>query len=237
MIRLRDVLAWVPDAVGEDRVSGVLFRALPSDRWGLVYYNPPSGSWKGVSLYRGGYEYRQVGPKRGVRRMKRPDVALQDLSASGESPRLLLFEVKREAREWDKGLPALLEAYFEEPKEGVRRLGFDHRRRVGQLGEWERLEQGEPERNWFASASPEYLFGFAYGPVREDQIEEQRGWMCQALVALGKNRRVTPALVMVAVGFDLASMRPIFAKEYSETFPKDVRESLNVLFDMAASSQ
>jgi hypothetical protein len=42
---------------------------------------------------------------------------------------------------------------------------------------------------------------------------------------------------MVAVGFDLKSMEPILAKEYSETFPEEMRKHLNALFARVNSSQ
>jgi len=235
MINFKDFAQWPPNNVGEDRVNMVILQSVLWNQWGLVYYNPPSGSWKGICIFREKYEYRQVGPKRGVARMKRPDIAFQDLRRGPDEPRFLLFESKRNRRGWDLNLPDLLRAYFEDPNEGVRRLPFDHRRRLVSPRPWEAVE--EASRLWFSKVTPDYLFGFAYGPVEEKDLQDERTWTQSELKRLEEQDRSrgvnTTPIVMVAVAFETGSLKPKLASEYSQGFPGDARAHLESGFSSA----
>lgn len=237
MISFKKFANWYPDFPSEDRVSMVILHSVLSTKWGLVYYNPPSGSWKRVTIYNEGYEYRQVGPKRGVKRLKRPDIAFQDLASPSDSPRFLLFEDKKSRYGWDRNLPELLEAYFEDKKEGVQRLPFDHRRKQEEQV-WEKLSEGNPYREWFTKAQPTYIFGFAYGPIPTSKIQDEREWIRSELNDLQKStpppkqENIKP-LVIVALGFESPTMKPVLVREYSVTFPEDLRNYLESRFENA----
>lgn len=229
-MRLSDFISKIPRKISENRIDMAIVRVFDREGWHLVYYNPPSGSWKGLSIKYEGYEYRQVGAKRGVKRMKRPDVMLQYEAAPQESPMFLSFETKLTLAAWNKELPKLLEAYFEDPTDGIRRLPFDHRRRLAQAGPWEYLSEGNPGRLWFQKVQPTYLFGFAYrceNPEALASEEKQIDTVLEESVS-------PPPLVIVAITFEEPSMRLRYAKKYSRTFPREVREEIDKLFDEAA---
>ena len=181
-MKLESFLAWQPNVFSEDHVTNFLARVLVAPEWRRVYYNPPSGSWKTVSLYSQNYEYRQLGPKRGVSHIKRPDLAVQDMT---EDQRINLFlaEAKTDRLDWDPRLPELMKAYFEGAEDGsalgLRGLPFFHRRIIGN-STWERLTVDSEERCWFRSARTEYAYCFAYsvGFIGDDwALQTHYGWM------------------------------------------------------------
>lgn len=226
-MKFSEFVAWYPNSPSEDRVSMTLLRTIEKGRWHRVYYNPPHGSWKELSLLHAGYEYRQVGPKRGLARMKRPDIVFQDIDTPDTSPRFLLCEDKRRREDWDPKLPSLLKAYFEHPNEGVGRLPFDHRRKLPD-GLWEPISEDSVYRKWLEDVAPEYIFCFAYGAIRGDFNEVlERFWIRNALKSLTVQ---IPPIMMVAIGFRRSDLTPLFAVDYSETFPEDVRNRMDVLF-------
>lgn len=231
MILFENLASWIPDSPSEDRISVTVLRVLESGGWNRVYYNPPSGSWKGLSIYRGGYEYRQVGPKRGIKEgLRRPDFAVQDMCTGKEVPVFLLFETKRSHSQWDEDYAVRMRAYFEDTEKGVKRVPFNHRRKVGS-SKWESILGENKTRMWFSEAEALYLFGFAYGPIMPEDLEKEEQWMEDAvkqaaLVRLGS----IPPMVMIAVSFEPSSMKPRFAVAYSKTFPEDYRVRLKELF-------
>lgn len=235
-IKTEDLLKWQPDWLSEDHLSNFLVQGFKKTKlWHLVYYNPPHGSWKFINLVRGNFEYRQVGPKRGVGRLKRPDIALQRLGGAKNSVMLFLIESKVKRNGWDSDLPALLEAYFEgadrdfKKSKGVRWVPFWHRRERGTT-EWEELQKDDPNQEWFVKCDIDYVFGFAYsvGLVSQKQLlSSERMWMRKNIGVLDKP--VFP-LVMMAVGWWKKSFKPFVIQEWSETFPQSVRRDLETTF-------
>jgi hypothetical protein len=227
---------WQPDNFSEDHLSNFLVQGFTkTKRWHLVYYNPPHGSWKFISLIRGNFEYRQVGPKRGVGRLKRPDVALQKLSREKNSVTLFLIESKVNRGAWDSDLPALLKAYFEgadadfKKSKGVRWVPFWHRREKG-IAKWEELHKDDPDRRWFAKCDIDYIFGFAYTvglTSQKRRLSSERMWMKESISTLDKP--VSP-LVMMAVGWWKKNFKPFIIQEYSETFPESIRRDIEAIF-------
>lgn len=236
MIEIENFLKWQPDGFSEDHVSNFLVQGFTRmKRWHLAYYNPPHGSWKFISLIRGNFEYRQVGPKRGVGRLKRPDVALQKLDEGKNSITLFLIESKVDRNVWDSNLPALLKAYFEgadrdfKKSKGVRWVPFWHRRERG-TGEWEKLREDDPDRRWFEKCDVNYIFGYAYItglPNEEACLRSERMWMRKSIGRLDKP--VTP-LVMMAVGWSKENFEPFVVQDYSETFPQNIRKDVETVF-------
>ena len=209
-----------------------MFKA--SGKWHTVYYNPPSGSWKSLFLVKGEYEYRQVGPKRGVGKIKRPDLAVQILEGSGEPPVLLLIEAKPSRDEWDSEIVKLLRAYFDgvgssKTSKPVKSIPFSHRRKMGTT-EWEELKEDKVEREWFGKCRISYLYGFAYsiGLVKRDaDLSDEVSWMSKIMRKLGDS---PPPLFTVALGWHETSYKPIVVIQFSKTFPESMRTQLESIF-------
>lgn len=234
-IEIEELLRWQPDNFSEDHVTNFLAKVLKkSGLWHLVYYNPPSGSWKSLFLVKGDYEYRQVGPKRGVGRIKRPDLALEIYEESEKSTTLFLIEAKLSRNEWDPELITLLRAYFEgtgtsKSSKSVRMIPFSHRRLIGTI-EWEELEEGDADREWFKKHNVTYIFGFAYalGLVSpKTDLSLEKNWMNRTITKLGGS---PPPLVLMAVGWLEGTYAPFLVTQFSDTFPAAILKELESIF-------
>ena len=230
-MRISEALQWQPDQVSEDHIGNLLIRLLTPPRWSRAYYNPPSGSWKLIILRKGEYEYRQVGPKRGVKTIKRPDLALQDL-ACPTNPRLFLIEAKKARRDWDQDLPKLMKAFFVGADDGswggLGALPFFHRRLLGMP--YERLSKNHPDCYWLKSAKMEFFFGFAYSLGRiesADPLRSEYAW----LTAAASEMPPEYPTVFLAVAWSSQPVQPCAALTFSRGFPMDVTSSLTETFE------
>jgi hypothetical protein len=231
-IKIEDLLAWQPDNFSEDHVSNFLVQVFKkSKKWHIVYYNPPHGSWKSMVFIKGNYEYRQVGPKRGVKLIKRPDVAVQLLPCLGDSMFLLLIEAKQNRDAWTPELLTLLKAYFEGYKgsNALRLIPFTHKRKIGE-NYWEELQPDETDTKWFQKCKVTYHFGFAYnlGAVGSKvDLSLETSWMVKTLENLPKP---TPPIILMAIGWFNDIYKPFIIMKCSETFSKYIIEKLQDVF-------
>lgn len=235
-ITVDDMVRWKPPKFSEDHLTNFLKQLFKAEgEWHIVYSNPPGGSWKEATLIRGNYLYRQVGPKRGVRHTKRPDIALQYLGNTEGSELLFLIEDKPSLDDWDSDLPALMEAYFEGPigdynkSKGIRSVPFWHKQKIGS-DEWEKIQESD-ERTWFRDIEVDYIYGFLYslGFVdRTTDISSHQLWMERQLRDLKENI----PLVFMAVGWFRNSYEPVVIRSFSEHFPDFYAEKVdNILPD------
>ena len=129
-VSIEDLIRWRPERFSEDHLTNFVREIFNGKtRWSVAYCNPPSGSWKEVILVNDGDEYLQEIHKRGVGRMKRPDVVAQYLGDEEEETTLLLFESKQEKSSWDPDLPAMMRRFFEgqddyDESSGIRNVPF-----------------------------------------------------------------------------------------------------------------
>ena len=233
-LTIEDLKKWQPDRISEDHVDNLILRLAEEIKFlHLVYYNPPHGSWKTINLVHNGKEYRQVGPKRGVGNLRRPDLAFQDIR-SGNTVRLLLIESKLSSNSWNKNIPEEMKAYFEgvtgfNESKGIRRLPFRHSRRIGTI-QWEEITEENPDRNWFINVEPEYMYGFAYslGQKRRqfDLSDEKR----RIERMISEDQENLFPMVVMAVGWAKEDFSPFVVRTYSSSFPRDIRELLEETF-------
>lgn len=242
-VTIEDLLRWQPNSFGEDLLDNLILNILTqSNKWHLVYYNPPHGSWKSLTLVKDNYEYRQVGPKRGrekrVERMRRPDIAFQFLEGSRNCVRLFLVESKIRKEEWNKGTPTLMRSYFEGvtgfgESKGVRLVPIRHRRKRGDFV-WDEIQPSDPDREWFRKIDVEYSYGFVYSiglQSRQYDPSADESWIRSTLQRL---RKPIPPLAIIGAGWVTESSEPFIMVEYSESFPADIREELEKLFSTHA---
>ena len=222
-------MGWQSDIISEDHVTNFLAMAFSRPAWLRVYYNPPSGSWKAVSLYKDGFEYRQVGPKRGVGKIKRPDLAIQD-AAGTKAVGLVLMEAKTHRDDWSDDLPSMMRAYFEgtneEDSSGLRGLPFFQKRPLTG-GAWERLDEKSQDANWFASCDVAYLSCFAYqvGMIKTEQgLQREFSWLDDAAHHLG----ISQPTFFAAVGWLGGTGEPRVALSFTEKFPDTYRERVSI---------
>lgn len=234
-VEITELLTWHPDYFSEDQVGNFLARVFAKwGRWHLVYYNPPSGSWKSIFLVKGEYEYRQVGPKRGVGQIKRPDLALQISGESDESVNLFLIEAKPKRDEWKPNIVDLLRAYFDGSEESeksmpVRSIPFSHRRRI-ETQDWEELKEDNTDTEWFKNSKVDYVFGFAYsiGLVSpEADLSPETDWMTSIMAKLSES---PPPLMSIAVGWAEKTYAPLVVIDFTRSFPKSIRTQLESVF-------
>jgi len=233
-VRIEDLLRWQPDNFGEDHLDNLILSILTqSNKWHLVYYNPPHGSWKSLTLLKRDYEYRQVGPKRGVKKMRRPDIAFQYLDPRNDRIRLFLIESKIQREDWHASTPMLLRNYFEgvsgfTESKGVRIVPFRHRRKRGEIV-WKEITSNDPDREWFQRARVDYFYGFAYNiGIQSKQFDpsEDMGWVG---IALRRLEKPSPPLVIMGLGWLRESFEPFVVAGYSESFPEDAKVELQKL--------
>ena len=233
-LNLEDLKKWKPDRISEDHVDNLILRLAEEMKFlHLVYYNPPHGSWKTINIVHNGREYRQVGPKRGVGNLRRPDLAFQDIR-SDNAVRLFLIESKLLPNSWDKNMPKDMKAYFEgvtgfNESKGIRQVPFRHSRKIGTV-QWEEINEKEQDRNWFKYAEPEYMYGFAYSLGQKKRgadlsVEKQR---IERMIP--EDQGILFPMVVIAVGWTEEDFSPFIVRDYSSSFPKDVRELLDVTF-------
>ncbi len=233
-LTVEDLKKWQPDHISEDHVDNLILRLAEEIKFlHLVYYNPPHGSWKTINLVHNGKEYRQVGPKRGVGNLRRPDLAFQDIR-SGKTVRLFLIESKLSPSSWDRNMPKEMKAYFEgitgfNESKGIRQVPFRHSRKIGTV-KWEEIKEENQDRDWFRNIEPEYLYGFAYSLGRKrkgiDLSSEKR--KIERMIA--EDQQNLFPIVVMAVGWTEEDFSPFILRNYSSLFPKDLREPLEATF-------
>jgi len=242
MMKIEDLLNWQPDFLSEDHTSNFLVQIFKKDpkKWHLVYYNPPHGSWKSISFIKGEFEYRQVAPKRGVKHVKRPDVALQYLPHSNNDMlTLLLIECKRNRNSWDSDLIRLMKMYFEgdpnfKKSTGIKHIPFWHKRKKGTL-KWIQLSESE-EQKWLEQCTINYLFGFAYllGFIDETgEFSSEDTWMQKTINPLN----ITIPIFSIAVGWSKRNFQPIIIRKYSSAFSSQVKMDIEHLFSAYSLKQ
>jgi hypothetical protein len=230
-IPLEDLIRWRPKQFSEDHLTNFARQVFEGKtRWHVAYCNPPSGSWKEIILVNDGDEYLQEIHKRGVGRMKRPDVVAQYL-ADEDRTTLLLFESKQEKSSWDPNLPAMMRRFFEGEKDydessGIRNLPFWHRRGRGDEI-WETISDDDDDRNWFRQKHVDYVYGFGYmlGPTSNQDFRKEVEWMRQQLTAYDE----VPPIVVMSVGWNPENYEPYVIPVFSETFPEDISAHLKTI--------
>jgi len=229
-VPIDNLIGWRPDQFSEDHLTNFVREVFDGrTRWHVAYCNPPSGSWKEVILINDGKEYLQEIHKRGVGRMKRPDVVAQYLSDDGTT--LLLFESKQEKSSWDPELPAMMRRFFEgqedyDESSGIRNVPFWHRRdRGGDI--WETIPENDSDREWFSQGPVEYVYGFGYmvGPTSPSTLSNETAWMEQQL----SDYDSVPPIVVMTVGWDPDTYEPYAIPVFSDTFPTNLADHLKTL--------
>jgi hypothetical protein len=228
-MRLDDLLLVQPGKISEDHVVNFLAMSFVEPEWQRVYYNPPSGSWKAVNLYHQGHLYSQVGPKRGVKLIKRPDLVVQDARES-TFVRLFLMEAKVDRADWEPDLPEKMRAYFEGTPDGkaagLRNMPFFHKRSFSG-GPWKPLNEGDPDYTWFKDARVEYLYCFAYtlGRVRDDrEMLKEKRWLAETAESVGDSY---PSLFL-CVCWRERIPEPRVLYSFNSAFPKEMAERVRL---------
>lgn len=233
-LTIEDLEKWQPDRFSEDHVDNLILRLAEEMKiLHLVYYNPPHGSWKTIKLVHNDKEYRQVGPKRGVGNLRRPDLAFQNIRSRNDV-RLLLIESKIHSSSWNYNIPKEMKAYFEgvtgfSESKGVRLVPFRHSRTIG-TNLWEEINMDDTDRNWFTKVEPEYMYGFAYslGLIRERfNILHERDIIAGMIDEA--QEKMLPIVIM-GVGWTEGDYSPFILRSYSPTFPKDMKDLLEETF-------
>lgn len=230
-VSIDDLIRWRPKQFSEDHLTNFVREVFDErTRWHVAYCNPPSGSWKEVILVNDGDEYLQEIHKRGVGRMKRPDVVAQYLGDE-EGTTLLLFESKQEKSSWDPELPAMMRRFFEgeddyDESSGIRNVPFWHRRDRGD-DIWETIPESDPAGDWFRQEPVNYVYGFGYmvGATSASNLSEETTWMKQQLA----NYDEVPPIVVMTVGWEPETYEPFTIPVFSETFPDDLADYLRTL--------
>jgi len=234
-ISIEDLKRWQPDKFSEDHIDNLVLRVLGDEmNWHLVYYNPPHGSWKFLSLVRGDFEYRQVGPKRGVGRLRRPDIALQDLDTGNSVVRLFLIESKMKNQDWDPKLANDMKSYFEgvtgfDESKGIRLVPIRHRRKRG-TESWTEIDEDDSDRDWFRRVDPQYVYGFVYSVGRTSPDFNGKSELSWILSTIDKLKPPVPPIALMAVGWKSSDLGPFILRGYSSTFPKDISKRLEDAF-------
>jgi len=230
MLTIQELIQWQPDALSEDHLTNFV-REFFKDKlqWHVAYHNPPSGSWKEITLIHNQREYLQEIHKRGVDRMKRPDLVAQYLDDDSDSLTLLLFESKQDQSSWDPELPNMMKYFFEGKEDydesaGIRNVPFWHYRRRDEEV-WNVLDEDDPDRRWFKNIDVSYVYGFGYllGITPPRDLIKETEWMTEQL----SNYESAPPIVVMAVGWDPETYEPYVATVYSETFPKNIQAQLD----------
>jgi len=230
-VSIEDLIRWRPERFSEDHLTNFVREIFNGKtRWSVAYCNPPSGSWKEVILVNDGDEYLQEIHKRGVGRMKRPDVVAQYLGDEEETT-LLLFESKQEKSSWDPDLPAMMRRFFEgqddyDESSGIRNVPFWHRRKRSD-DIWETIPEDDPERDWFRRRAVKYVYGFGYmvGPTSPSDLSGESAWMRQQLA----DYEEVPPIVVMTVGWDPETFEPYTVPVFSDTFPEHLADHLRTI--------
>lgn len=238
MLTIKDLIQWRPDHLSEDHLTNFAREFFKDElQWHVAYHNPPSGSWKEITLVDAGKEYLQEIHKRGVDRMKRPDLVAQYLGGDTTSTTLLLFESKQEQSSWDPELPDMMRCFFEglddyDESAGIRNVPFWHcRNRNEEI--WETLNEDDPERNWFQTVDVSYVYGFGYllGVMSPNDLSTEFEWMQQQLSAYEE----APPIVLMAVGWKPETYEPFVLAAFSDTFPDDLKQHLRTVLPTVES--
>lgn len=230
-ISIEDLVRWRPERFSEDHLTNFV-REIFDDktRWHVAYCNPPSGSWKEIVLINNGNEYLQEIHKRGVGKMKRPDVVAQYLDDE-EGTTLLLFESKQEKSSWDPNLPAMMRRFFEgqedyDESSGIRNVPFWHRRNQDEEI-WETISKEDSDRQWFKEKSVNYVYGFGYmvGAVTPSNVSEEISWMEENLMGYDE----VPPIVVMMVGWYPDTFEPYTIPVFSDSFPSKLSDHLKTI--------
>lgn len=232
MVTVEDLIGWRPGTFSEDHLTNFV-REFFKDQllWHVSYHNPPSGSWKELTMVDNETEYLQEIHKRGVGKMKRPDLVAQYLDEDHDSVTLLLFESKQEQSSWDPELPEMMRYFFEgiddyDESAGVRNVPFWHKRQRNKEV-WETLEKDDPERSWLQQADVSYIYGFGYllGVQSPDESSADVEWMRQQLASYEE----VPPIVLMGVGWRPETYEPFVVTIFSESFPGDLEKHLQTI--------
>jgi len=232
MLTVEDLIQWRPDEFSEDHLTNFVKQFFKDElQWHVAYHNPPSGSWKEITLVHDGEEYLQEIHKKGVDKMKRPDLVAQYLGKDTDSDTLLLFESKQERSSWDPELPEMMRLFFEgiddyEEAPGVLNVPFWHRRQRNEEI-WEALNKDDPARQCFMRKDISYVYGFGYlsGIISPAKLTDQIEWMEEQLAEYDD----VPPIVVMTVGWEPKTYEPLVAAVFSETFPTELREHLETV--------
>ena len=235
-LTLKELTQWRPDQFSEDHLTNFVKEFFDDQvQWHVAYHNPPSGSWKEITMIDDGQEYLQEIHKRGVGEMKRPDMVAQYLGQDDDKISLLLFESKQERSSWDPDLPEMMKGFFEgvddySESKGVRNVPFWHRRQRNELI-WESLDKNDPERDWFEMANVSYVYGFGYllGVTSSTGLSDEVEWMREQL----SSYNTPPPTVVIAVGWEPETYEPFTVPVFSETFPEDLQKHLKTALPAA----
>jgi hypothetical protein len=174
-------------------------------------------------LRRDDEEYLQEIHKRGVGKMKRPDLVAQYLGGGDDIMNLLLFESKQTRSNWDSDLPDLMKNFFEgaedyDESSGIREIPFWHKRDI-ETNSWDITP--ESERNWFANTSVEYSYGFGF--ISESGPEADREWMKLVIKSRDQPR---PPIMLISIYWRNTSRTPQALAVCSSTFPEQLAENI-----------
>lgn len=232
MLSVQDLIRWRPDVLSEDHLTNFVREFFKDElQWHVAYHNPPSGSWKEITVVDDGNEYLQEIHKRGVGKMKRPDLVAQYLSEDLDSSTLLLFESKQEQSSWDPDLPEMMRYFFEgiegyNESPGIRQVPFWHERQRNE-DIWETLEKDDPERYWLQQADVSYIYGFGYllGVLTPDESSDDAEWMERQLASYDE----APPIVLMGVGWKPETYDPFVVPVFSESFPDNLKQHLQTV--------
>lgn len=232
MLSIQDLIQWRPDALSEDHLTNFVREFFKNElQWQVSYHNPPSGSWKEITMVNNGTEYLQEIHKRGVGKMKRPDLVAQYLGKDRDTTTLLLFESKQAQSSWNPELPEMMRFFFEglddyDESAGIRNVPFWHKRKLDD-DIWETLEKNDPERYWLKQADVSYVYGFGYllGVLSPEESSADIEWMRQQLAAYNE----TPPIVLMGVGWRPETFEPFVVAVFSESFPDNLKQHLKTI--------